>query len=384
MLNHSELIDLVRDEEWKLLEDRLFGSSVVTQYNHVISALQKCKWEMLQKAPLSIIRSFMQRCYPNRCNTDYDILVRLISDCSRNPLSRCCKRVNVLHRVVKLFFGANSKLSFIQDASQFVLLHHVCLKRPYDVDLIHWLIDSNPHSVSMTDKVGRTPIHLFCSVFTLEDCYFEKYLDVVLALAQADLDTLHLRCVSGRIPLHVYLDRDVIIDHRIVRVLSTASIKDDKKYSKFQGVTLVEYYWLKSQEKGNVDERVLKVLLEECSTLKCDTYAAGVIHAVLRLDGKYIMLLEFLLRHFRSDAMIYYNGQLPLHYILSHNSESKCVWFELYFQAIIDAYPSAVNMIDHRNNLYPFMMATVVFSSINICYALLMKDPHIVYSFVYV
>lgn len=362
---NDSLRNLIRDGNWCQCEEILkkFSSSSSDRLK-MNFILQNYKWQILKTAPISTIRMMIEWEYYDKhktrkkCVSDFNLLLNVMNAAHAN-------RESILLRVVKLWIDNHPSISMERDQCGFTLLHHACLKKSHNVDLIEYLIHVNPDSVKIQDKVGRTPIYTLCCVCDGRACD-DKFMNLLQRFVELYPDALVSKCVTGKSPLLAYLERDeAILDHRIVRILST---NDEILWCKTpSGLLPIEYYWLASEQSKITDPLVIQALLQDSRRKEC-----GLVHTVIGMNGNQSRLLDYVLQWFKSDAMIYCDGQLPLHYILTNP------WLSFYWRQLLEAFPGAVKKIDRTTNLYPFLIASLTCTYLDISYELLRVEPNLI------
>jgi hypothetical protein len=327
------------------------------------------KWQILKHAPISTIRILIKyesdsigkkHTIRKKSLSDFNLLLNVMNAAHAN-------RESVLLRVVKLWIDNHPSISMEQDKYGFTLLHHACLKKSHNIDLIEYLITQNPDSLKMQDKVGRLPIYTLCCTCNNTQAFNDRFLQMLQRLVDLYPRALVTKCITGKTPLLAYLERQDDIDHRIVRLLC----KNDEILwctNLSSGLLPVEYYWLATQEsKTATDPFVIQALLQDTGRKGC-----GVVHTVIGMDGNQSSLLAYVLRWFKNDVMIYFDGQLPLHHVLTNP------WLSFYWRLLLEAFPGAAKKIDRTTNLYPFMIASLTCTYLDICYELLRVEPNLV------
>lgn len=352
------LPNLIRDENWSQFEEILkkFSSSASSNRLKMNFIFQNYKWQILKTAPISTIRILMKW---EKSVSDFNLLLNVMN-------AAHAERESILLRVVKVWIDNHPSISMERDKYGFTLLHHACLKKSYNVDLIEYLIHVNPDSVKILDKVGRTPLYTLCCVCNGNACD-HKFMNMLQRFVEIYPEALALTCVTGKTPLLAYLERDEATDHRIVRILST---NDEILWRKIpSGLLPIEYYWLSSEQSKTTDPLVIQALLQDSRRKEC-----GLVHTVIGMNGNQSSLLAYVLRWFKSDSMIYCDGQLPIHYILTNP------WLSFYWRQVLEAFPGAVKKIDRTTNLYPFLIASITCTYLDISYELLRVEPNLISS----
>lgn len=251
-----------------------------------------------------------------------------------------------------------------QDKNGFTLLHHICLKKSHNVDLIEYLITQNSDSLMIVDKVGRTPIYILCCTCKAQTCD-DTFIRLLQRFVHCCPSALVSKCITGKTPLLAYLEREEDMDHRVVKLLST---NDEILWRTGpSGLLPIEYYWVASEESKTTNPQVIQALLQDSRRKGC-----GLVHTVIGMNGNQSNLLSYVLQWFKNDTMIYFDGQLPLHYVLTNP------WISFYWRLLLKAFPGAAKELDRTTNLYPFLTATLTCTYLDICYELLRVEPNLV------